>query len=67
MRELQSALSTVKVLSGLLPICSYCKRIRDDNDYWQQLECYVSEHTNAEFRHGICPSCFEHARAQMGL
>ena len=66
-RELQSALSTVKVLSGLLPICSYCKRIRDDNDYWQQLECYVSEHTNAEFSHGICPSCFEHARAQMGL
>ena len=66
-RELQSALDTVKVLSGLLPICSYCKRIRDDNDYWQQLECYVSEHTNAQFSHGICPSCFDHARAQMGL
>jgi len=66
-QELQSALDTVKVLSGLLPICSYCKRIRDDNDYWQQLECYVSEHSNAQFSHGICPSCFEHARAQMGL
>jgi DNA-binding response OmpR family regulator len=66
-RELQSALDTVKVLSGLLPICSYCKRIRDDNDYWQQLECYVSEHTNAQFSHGICPSCFEEAEREMGF
>jgi sigma-B regulation protein RsbU (phosphoserine phosphatase) len=66
-RELQSALDTVKALSGLLPICSYCKRIRDDNDYWQQLECYVSEHTNAQFSHGICPACFDYAQNQLGL
>jgi sigma-B regulation protein RsbU (phosphoserine phosphatase) len=65
-RELQAALDTVKVLAGLLPICSYCKRIRDDNDYWQQLESYVSEHTNAQFSHGICPACFEHAQRELG-
>jgi len=66
-RELQKALDTVKELSGLLPICSYCKRIRDDNDYWQQLESYVSEHTNAQFSHGICPTCFDAAKREMGL
>ena len=66
-RELQKALDTVKELSGLLPICSYCKRIRDDNDYWQQLESYVSEHTNAQFSHGICPGCFDKAKRDMGL
>ncbi len=66
-RELQSALDTVKVLSGLLPICSYCKRIRDDNDYWQQLESYVSVHTDAQFSHGICPTCYEQAQRDMGL
>jgi sigma-B regulation protein RsbU (phosphoserine phosphatase) len=65
-RELQAALDTVKVLAGLLPICSYCKRIRDDNDYWQQLESYVSEHTNAQFSHGICPACFDHAQRELG-
>jgi hypothetical protein len=57
----------VKVLSGLLPICSYCKRIRDDNDYWQQLESYVSVHTDAQFSHGICPTCYEQAQREMGL
>jgi phosphoserine phosphatase RsbU/P len=65
-QELQAALDTVKELSGLLPICSYCKRIRDDNDYWQQLESFVSEHTKAQFSHGICPSCFEQAKREMG-
>jgi hypothetical protein len=44
-------------LSGLLPICAYCKRIRDDNDYWQQVETFVCEHTDAQFSHGICPNC----------
>jgi sigma-B regulation protein RsbU (phosphoserine phosphatase) len=66
-RELQQALDTVKVLSGLLPMCSYCKRIRDDNDYWQQLECYLSERTDAQFSHGVCPSCFEHAQREFGF
>jgi sigma-B regulation protein RsbU (phosphoserine phosphatase) len=56
--ELQAALSSVKQLRGLLPICSYCKRIRGDDQYWQQLEGYVSEHSDAQFSHGICPTCY---------
>jgi len=66
-RELQEALDTVKELSGLLPICSYCKSIRDDQNYWQRLETYVSEKTNAQFSHGICPTCFEREKRKMGL
>ena len=58
--ELQEALINVKQLSGLLPMCAYCKRIRDDGDYWQQLETYLSNHSEAEFSHGICPSCLDH-------
>ncbi len=58
-RELQEALARVRVLQGLLPICSYCKRIRDDRDYWQQLETYLSEHSEATFSHGVCPECYE--------
>jgi len=57
--ELQDALSRVKQLQGLLPICSYCKRIRDDHDYWQQVETYMGEHSQATFTHGICPECYE--------
>jgi response regulator RpfG family c-di-GMP phosphodiesterase len=55
--ELQEALSKVRRLSGLLPICAYCKRIRDDKDYWQQMEKYLAEHSDAQFSHGICPEC----------
>ena len=60
--QLQDALARVKQLSGLLPICSYCKRIRKDEDYWQQMEQYLSDHSEAEFSHGICPECFERVR-----
>lgn len=63
-RELQSALDMVNKLSGLLPICSYCKRIRKEEDRWQQLETYLSEHSEAEFSHGVCPDCFERARKE---
>lgn len=56
-RELQDALVSVKTLSGMLPICGYCKSIRDDSNYWHQVEEYVTEHSNAEFSHGICPKC----------
>jgi DNA-binding response OmpR family regulator len=56
--ELQDALSNVKTLHGLLPICSYCKRIRGDDQYWQQVEGYIAEHSSAQFSHGICPTCF---------
>ncbi len=55
--ELQEALSKVKTLSGLLPICASCKKIRDDKGYWNQIESFISEHSEAEFSHGICPEC----------
>jgi phosphoserine phosphatase RsbU/P len=57
--QLQEALSSVRKLSGLLPICAYCKRIRDDRDYWRQIEHFVSEHSEVRFSHGICPECIE--------
>lgn len=57
--ELESALAKVKELSGLLPICMMCKKIRDDTGYWNQLETYISLHSEALFSHGICPECFE--------
>src|SRR5436190_10338442 len=63
--ELETALSNVKQLRGLLPICSYCKRIRGDDQYWQQVEGYISEHSDAQFSHGICPSCFEALAAEL--
>ena len=47
----------IETLSGIVPICSYCKQIRDDKGYWNQVEEYVSKHTEAEFSHGICPDC----------
>lgn len=57
--ELQAALDKVKQLSGLLPICSHCKKIRDDEGYWQQVEVYIRDHSEAEFSHGICPECMK--------
>jgi GAF domain-containing protein len=56
-RELAEALERVKTLSGLLPICSYCKDIRDDQGYWKRVEEYIGDRTNAEFSHGLCPKC----------
>lgn len=56
--DLQDALSRVKQLQGLLPICSYCKKIRDDQNYWQQVDTYISTHANVEFSHGVCPACY---------
>lgn len=57
--QLEQTLRRVKRLQGLLPICSYCKRVRDDRNYWQAVEAYISEHSEAEFSHGICPDCYE--------
>lgn len=62
-KELQEAMSRVRVLDGLLPICSYCKSIRSDENYWEQLEEYVSNHSEATFSHGICPACFDQVKA----
>ncbi len=56
--ELQSSLKQVKQLHGILPICAECKKIRDDDGYWQQLEQYISDHSEADFSHSICPECF---------
>ena len=57
--ELQEALARVKTLSGLLPICASCKKIRDDKGYWHQVEVYVRDHSEAEFTHGLCPDCLK--------
>ena len=58
-RDLQRALAQVRTLSGLLPICSGCKKIRDDQGYWQQIESYIRDHSEADFSHGVCPDCTE--------
>lgn len=58
-RTLQKALDEIKTLAGILPICSFCKKIRDDQGYWNQVEDYVRKHSKAEFSHGFCPECAE--------
>ncbi|MDA8085388.1 MAG: response regulator [Nitrospiraceae bacterium] len=55
--DLQEALANVRRLTGLLPICMHCKKIRDDKGYWNQLEAYISEHSEVAFSHGLCPEC----------
>jgi PAS domain S-box-containing protein len=62
--ELTEALGRAKTLAGLLPICGECKRIRDDQGYWQQVEAYISQHSDAVFTHGICPDCLKAARSE---
>jgi hypothetical protein len=56
-KDLKEALHQVKTLSGLLPICSYCKKIRDDKGYWNQIDAYIQQHSDARFSHGICKEC----------
>jgi PAS domain S-box-containing protein len=58
--ELTRALADVRELEKVLPICMYCKKIRDDANYWQSVEAYISRHTNSMFSHGICPACYDH-------
>jgi DNA-binding response OmpR family regulator len=57
--------SEVKQLAGLMPICSYCKKIRNDKNYWQQVEEYVGQRTDAKFTHSFCPECYEKAIKQL--
>jgi sigma-B regulation protein RsbU (phosphoserine phosphatase) len=64
-RELESALANVRKLTGLLPICSYCKSIRDDSNYWHRVEEYVGEHSDVRFSHGICPKCLPKVMGDM--
>lgn len=63
-KKLKDALAKVKQLSGMLPICSYCKKIRDDKGYWEQMEVYIRDHSEAEFSHSICPDCAEKAQKE---
>ena len=57
--DMEAALTRVKQLQGLLPICSYCKKVRDDQNYWQQVDSYISKHSEVEFSHSICPACYD--------
>ncbi len=59
LQKLQAALADVKELEGILPICMYCKSIRNDENYWQSVEAYLSHHTKSTFSHGICPTCYK--------
>lgn len=63
--KLQEAFAEIKTLKGFIPICASCKKIRDDEGYWNQLEAYISEHTDAIFTHGICPDCAEKCRKEI--
>lgn len=58
-QDLAEAMSSIKILKGMLPICANCKRIRNDSGYWEQIESYISHHTDTDFSHGICPDCYE--------
>ena len=57
--DLQGAMVEVKKLSGMLPVCSSCKNVRDDKGYWKQIELYIEQHSEAQFSHGICPECIQ--------
>jgi CheY-like chemotaxis protein len=63
--ELEEALSRIRKLEGIIPICSYCKKIRDDQNNWHQLESYISDHSKALFSHGACPNCAEEQMAMI--
>ena len=64
-RDLQAALAEVRTLREILPLCSYCRKVRDDEDYWHTVESYVSKHTGTRFSHGICPECYTRVVAEM--
>lgn len=58
-KDLQSSLQHIKTLQGILPICSYCKKIRDDQDYWEEVEEYFVKHSDTDFTHSVCPGCYD--------
>jgi len=64
-RELREALNEVRTLNGLIPICASCKKVRDDQGYWQQVERYIERHTPATFTHGLCPDCVQQFKAEV--
>jgi len=64
--DLEIALKEIKILQGILPICSYCKNVRGDEGSWEQMESYISTHSDTEFSHGICPDCLDNAKKESG-
>jgi len=64
-KELEEALGEVKRLQGLLPICSYCKKVRNETNYWQQVESYLASHTEIKLTHGVCPDCYARIMAEL--
>ncbi|PWU14495.1 MAG: hypothetical protein C5B50_17140 [Verrucomicrobia bacterium] len=64
-RELDASIEKIHTLHGLLPICSYCKNVREDTGYWSKIEAYISSNTGAVFTHGICPQCFEKVKKEI--
>ena len=66
-RKLSEALEANKIMRGLIPICGYCKKVRDDKGYWNQVESFVAQHSAAQFSHGICPQCYEKQMKALGL
>jgi hypothetical protein len=70
-RELEAAvaeaMSSAKVLRGLLPICAHCKKVRDDGGYWTRIEDYISRHSEADFSHGFCPDCVEKHYGELNM
>jgi integral membrane sensor domain MASE1 len=64
MHELRDSLAHVRTLSALLPMCSWCKKIRDDRGYWQEVEAYIYEHSDVAFSHGVCPDCFSKYKSE---
>lgn len=65
-QKLQDSLAQIKTLSGLVPICAHCKKIRDDKGYWEKVEVYIEEHSDAQFSHGICPDCMNTLYPEVG-
>ena len=63
--QLEEALTSVKTLQGLLPICSYCKKVRDDQNYWHRVENYIAGHSEIRFSHGVCPDCRDKIKAEL--
>ena len=66
LHDLQSALAEVKVLQKILPICMYCRKVRDDVDFWDDVETYIAKHTETRFSHGVCPSCYDRVMGDTG-
>ncbi|MBT7790853.1 MAG: PAS domain S-box protein [Calditrichaeota bacterium] len=65
--ELQNAIEKIKVLSGLIPICSWCKKMRDDAGYWKEVDEYLEDHSRVDFTHGMCPECFKKQEIEFGI